>query len=338
MEEAQDDELDWEEWNPKKISFFHHMIAGSIAGLAEHISIFPIDTLKTNMQCERCGSMNPTQTWACASKIVQREGIFRLWRGVGATFAGCIPAHAAYFSVYELMKEHTTVKDGRHHPIRAAFCGAVAAISHDLCMNPFDVIKQRMQLGYYFSVGHCLKTIALQEGPMAFYVSMPTTLAMNIPYGCVMMATNEWLKKVLSPDGSFSISTSMISGSVAGGCAAACTNPFDIIKTKLQTRNLEPCPRAINATTLEINPTLNPINPNAYWTPKIDASNASGSATHMRKQLYAAPLEVAKSIWKYDGIKGFFRGILPRVLTQAPAVAISWTAYESAKELLATYT
>lgn len=86
-----DEDFEWEEWDPSKISFYHHMIAGSAAGLAEHVSVFPIDTLKTHIQCERCGAMSPLQTWNCATRIVGREGIFRLWRGVSATFAGCLP-------------------------------------------------------------------------------------------------------------------------------------------------------------------------------------------------------------------------------------------------------
>ena len=89
-EEVEDD-LEWEEWNPSQITFLNHMIAGSFAGLAEHVSIFPIDTLKTHIQCQKCGSMSPMQTFSCAQGLVQREGIFRLWRGVTATFAGCLP-------------------------------------------------------------------------------------------------------------------------------------------------------------------------------------------------------------------------------------------------------
>jgi len=87
------DDLEWEEWDPKRISFHKHMLAGSIAGLSEHISIFPIDTLKTFIQCERCGSSSPWKVFSCAQSIVQREGIFRLWRGVSATFAGCVPGY-----------------------------------------------------------------------------------------------------------------------------------------------------------------------------------------------------------------------------------------------------
>ena len=48
----EEEDLEWEEWNPARISFVHHLIAGSIAGLAEHVSMFPIDTLKTNMKTD----------------------------------------------------------------------------------------------------------------------------------------------------------------------------------------------------------------------------------------------------------------------------------------------
>jgi solute carrier family 25 (mitochondrial iron transporter), member 28/37 len=49
-----DIDLDWEEWNTKETSLTDLMIADSFAFLIEHVSIFPTDTLKTHMQCERC--------------------------------------------------------------------------------------------------------------------------------------------------------------------------------------------------------------------------------------------------------------------------------------------
>jgi solute carrier family 25 iron transporter 28/37 len=87
------DDLEWEEWRPDDISFRHHMIAGSFAGLVEHLSIFPIDTLKTHMQCERCvhGKAKPVDALTCASNLIREKGILRLWRGVSATFTGCVP-------------------------------------------------------------------------------------------------------------------------------------------------------------------------------------------------------------------------------------------------------
>jgi hypothetical protein len=104
MSELPDFEELEQDWDPTKLSFIDHMIAGSFAGLAEHVAMFPLDTLKTNVQCEKCGSNSPLQTINCAKKIIKQDGVFRLWRGVSAMFIGCVPAHAAYFSIYEQMK------------------------------------------------------------------------------------------------------------------------------------------------------------------------------------------------------------------------------------------
>eukprot|EP00605_Chrysophyceae_sp_TOSAG23-4_P000198 GSChrysophyteH1.ASY1.ANO1.234.1 assembled CDS len=308
------DDLDWEEWDPSQTSFTTHMIAGSLAGLAEHVSIFPLDTLKTQVQCEKCGSVSPMRTWNCATRIVEREGLFRLWRGVSAMFAGCIPAHAAYFSIFESMKKMTGADADGHRPVEAALCGASAAFSHDMCMTPFDTIKQRMQLGYYKSLTHCIKSVAAKEGFAAFYVSLPTTLAMNLPFGMIMVAVNESSRKFLSNgDKRVSVSTSMIAGALAGGVAAAFTTPLDIIKTRLQTQNLEPCA-----------------------TPST-ARGIMSSALHNPMQLrppVRSAWQVAAQIWREEGALGFARGLAPRVLQQAPAVAVSWTAYETAKAFL----
>lgn len=134
------------------------------------------------MQCEKCGSSSIFRTWNCVTRMVHVEGPLRLWRGVSAMFAGCIPgksccatclcfasqsqltspiAHAAYFSIFESTK---TYFNAAQHPTLYSFCGAIAAVSHDMIMTPFDVIKQRMQLGYYRSMPHCISTILRTEG------------------------------------------------------------------------------------------------------------------------------------------------------------------------------
>lgn len=37
----------WEEWNGQG-SFLHHCIAGSMAGVSEHVLMFPVDTYKVS--------------------------------------------------------------------------------------------------------------------------------------------------------------------------------------------------------------------------------------------------------------------------------------------------
>ena len=55
----------------------------------------------------------------------------------------------------------------------------------------------------------------------------------------VLVPVNESMRKMLNPSGKYDFRSSMLAGSVAGMVAAAVTNPLDVIRTRLQTQNLE---------------------------------------------------------------------------------------------------
>ena len=267
-------------------------------------------------------------------------------------------AHAAYFSVYEAMKVLVGANKEGHHPVGAACSGASAAFSHDLFMTPLDTVKQRMQLGYYKSSFHCIKTILKEEGIKSLYRSFPTTVVMNLPYGCIMVATNESVKEIFhTKNNNYDFMVSMLAGSIAGSTAAALTNPLDVIKTRLQTHNLQPCPITSNNSNQNIpkfetitakqvvgTPTkLNklsgiPSSSNGFGEPII--ASLSQISPILKKGLYTTPrssdwyntvVETVQVIIREDGYQGFLRGIGPRVLVHAPSVAISWTVYEGLK-------
>ena len=227
---------------------------------------------------------------------------------------------------------------------------STAALGHDMVMTPFDTVKQRMQLGYYNTTSHCARTIIKTEGVRALYVSLPTTLAMNLPYGMIMVAVNESMRKVISPgEGRLSVASSMISGSIAGAIAAALTNPLDIVKTRLQTQNLEPCPKVVRVSTNnKLNTQVRGLaSASAAGTVPAGATGVGGIggvggiATEEPAMLRGGNRQVNGSfqamsqILKEEGPRGFFRGMTPRILLHAPAVAVSWTTYEFVKNLLA---
>ena len=62
----------------------------------------------------------------------------------------------------------------------------------------------------------CVTTIMRSEGIRAFYLSLSTTLMMNVPYGCIMVAANESARKILNPSGEFSFSSSLMAGQFEG--------------------------------------------------------------------------------------------------------------------------
>lgn len=347
-------DLDWEEWRPEEGSFLSHVLAGSVAGITEHTLMFPVDTLKTHVQCDHCGkkvrAAGAAECTHAFKTLVNREGIARLWRGVGTMFLACVPAHAAYFSIYESTKQRLGANQPGHHPIAAAASGVLATLAHDSIMTPMDTVKQRLQLGYYRGIRHCFKHMLTTEGIGAFYVALPTTLLMNLPFGAIMVTTNESLKKLLTgPNGERHMGTYLAAGSGAGAAAAVATTPLDMIKTRLQTQHMG---AAGSAT---------PGEGGAAWTPTSAGSVRHGKHQHSlrttrlaqtRNAMTAAVavgvgehtrpavrltgfVDAAVTIYNEAGALGFMRGLLPRLIVTTPSVAISWTAYESAKSLIA---
>lgn len=409
---ADDDEqdLEWEEWDGRS-PFLHHCIAGSIAGVAEHTLLYPVDTIKTHMQsyCASCpnnpqaarhnsssstlagsslrqvaassssnlgmwrtmrnimrgshlsrpattGAVRPSDLLELSSRATAsslRSSYGRLWRGVQTMAVGCVPAHALYFSSYEAVKAlflsngnfqtDSTIVATHLSPLGSSVAGATATVCHDLIMSPLDTIKQRLQLGHYGGMGHGLRHVLAHEGWPGLYRSFPVTLATNVPYGMIMVSTNEFLKALLRPDDpdTFHLETSLTAGCGAGFVAAALTTPLDRVKTRLQTQSMGGGTYGV-ATAAEPSVVVQGV--------KCDRHNECGSTLRQARYLattsgsgssvakYAGWKDALKSIVREEGaVAGLCRGMVPRILMHSPAVAISWTAYEGAKKWLSQY-
>mmetsp|Transcript_4592 Transcript_4592/g.8815 ORF Transcript_4592/g.8815 Transcript_4592/m.8815 type:complete len:510 (+) Transcript_4592:699-2228(+) len=377
------------------------------------------------------------------SNIVQphnsnsNAGVKRLWRGVQTMFVGCIPAHALYFSSYEAIKSMCTDHQQQHRegnhvghdtlsPAQAMLAGTVATLLHDFVMTPMDTMKQRMQLGHYDNLRHAFASIVwgkagegatsttasstatattmAGEGWRGLYRSFPITVMTNVPYGMIMMTTNEWLRGVLEDglygihqneeENPFHFATILLSGMGAGTIASAATAPLDRVKTRLQTQRMgmmlpttvgsggnggapfgsgvanngnagsssvimeeralaaargEPkvCPKmavrdvkrtlgfpGTAAATANMSCSTVVAKNSAPTTRQHSATMRPPMANTPFKTYYATPMEAFQSILQEEGPRGLFRGTLPRVALHAPSVAISWTAYEMAKDWL----
>ena len=392
---------------------------------------------------------NNTAVSAVSHPNNSSAGFKRLWRGVQTMFVGCIPAHALYFSSYEIIKSMCTDGGGggHHHQqqqqqqigddnvqhnieqqkheghvghdtlstTQAMLAGGVATLLHDIVMTPMDTMKQRMQLGHYDNLRHAFvsivygdatttnaaasTTISGGEGWRGLYRSLPITVMTNVPYGMIMMTTNEWLRGVLEDglygvhqyddqhhqheENPFHFATILLSGMGAGTIASAATAPLDRVKTRLQTQRMgmvlpsagggvssatstattssqaaimeeralaaaqgKPvvCPKMA---VQDVKRTLFPSSSSASSSSTIPSSipraiqqgtsqqqQQTLAKTPFNKTYYTTPFEAFQSILQEEGPRGLFRGTLPRVALHAPSVAISWTAYEMAKDWL----
>jgi solute carrier family 25 iron transporter 28/37 len=246
---------------------------------------------------------------AGTGELDSAAGMTRLWRGVYTIFIGCIPAHALYFSTYEATKCALLQENGDLSAQGGMVAGAAAATSHDLIMAPLDTVKQRLQLGHYGGMMDAFRHMLKFEGYAGLFRSFPITLLTNIPYGMVMVSTNEVLKQRMMhyyDKPQLDVSTCLVASSVAGMTAAASTTPLDRIKTFLQTQQLQP------------------------------ACN-QGSCPKLTGDPITCWRQAVKIILQKEGPAGLFKGMAPRVITHTPAVAISWTTYETVKRWLANH-
>lgn len=173
--------------------------------------MYPFDTMKTYAQAE---GLADSQSYV--RSMVNREGIRRLWRGISTMLTASLPAHAAYFSIYEFTKEELGGNGSDHSPFAAGASGVLGTLAHDAIMTPMDVVKQRLQLGFHSGVSDCLQCIVRTEGIGALFLSYPTTLVMNVPYAAIMVAANESFKRLLNPSGEYNVKAFLVSGGGAG--------------------------------------------------------------------------------------------------------------------------
>ena len=113
---------------------YTHIIAGSSAGVMEHVAIYPMDTIKTHMQANK-----QTKSIYNIVSLLYKDGWFsRFWKGSSVIAAGCIPAHAAYFSVYEYSKKLFGVNNSGFQFLASGLTGAFSTVFHDLIITPYD--------------------------------------------------------------------------------------------------------------------------------------------------------------------------------------------------------
>jgi len=307
---------EWEEWDAST-PFWKHALAGSCAGVMEHIGMYPLDTVKTHMQALRPGER---LRLVDVVRNISQESELGFMRGCAAIASGCIPAHIALFTMYELSKKRL-LKNGDHRPLNAAICGAVSTFCHDIILTPMDLVKQRMQLGHYSGIGDCLKQVRRREGLGALFRSMPTTLAMNLPFGSVLVASNESLKQHFRLDVKHhrrddpwaTLPWYFASAGISGAVASGATQPLDVIKTRLQTQDL------------------------LMTQPDISTSQSSRSPTdraNISRPKYSGFFSAFSTIWREEGLLALYRGLLPRMLHAIPAASMCWGTYETVKRLL----
>lgn len=227
-----------------------------------------------------------------------------------------------FFNVWDIAKEYFGIDDGNTHFMVSGLIGAFATISHDAFLTPSDWIKQRMQLNA-LPAWKWLKKIVREEGTRALFKSYPVTLMMNIPFAFAIVSANENIKVFTKPKehrNSFIIYFGC--AFIAGMLASIITNPMDVVKTRLQIQH--------HSSTLDHDSRKPTKIVNDTNSPKYGLEEGEV----LRDAKYKDIRHVMSEIYKSEGIHGFYKGAIPRMIFVAPGVAISWGTYEIFKSFL----
>jgi len=307
----------------RHVPTFDHLMAGTTAGGLSTVALFPLDLIKTRFQAETQRSRLPSITTAMR-EIVGREGWRALYAGMCPSLVGSTVAHGGFFFMYERAKAHMHGSSGifgtggapltsRHHLAASLQAGCIMV----LLTNPLWLIKTRLQLQKYSPAGslhaneyqgmiHGLRSIVREEGVCALYRGIVPALLLT-SNGAVQFTIYEQLKvhdPVRHVLGLFPVDcqwlcpapvVNLFNGGTAKILASCATYPYQVVKTRVQARQ-----------------TL-----------------VQESGGEWRRSWRSVT-----SIWRGEGLRGFFKGVWPNALRVAPGAAVTFAVYEESLKLL----
>lgn len=278
-------------------------LSGALAGMAIDGALHPIDTLKARFMYS--GSSALANLWTLA-------GMADLWKGVGMALVPAIPANAAFFTTYETLKfglERNRLFDfrGEGSPHKTACSGMAAALGEgvaSMVRTPTEALKMRLQARQDTSIYKAAATIYSHGGVRGFYIGLSAGLFLDVPFSLIQFPIYEAIKARLSMRRTSSlqrheeISTTevMIDGCVAGVLAGSIAG--------------------FATTPLDVIRTWHVLSPMSHDT------------------IGKSMLETTLNVYENSGVRGLFRGCVPRTLYTAVGGGVYLGTYAACCRLL----
>lgn len=242
--------------------------AGGFGGICAVAVGHPFDLVKVRLQTAQKGTYNGAMD--VVRKTIAQDGFKGLYRGVAAPLAGVTPMFAISFWGYDLGKRIVTAvstpggPNGELSIAQISAAGFFSAIPTTAVAAPFERVKVILQIqgqkqekagaavaegaaktaaagaaeaapkqfnGAFDVVKHLYK----EGGLRSVFKGSVATLARDGPGSALYFATYEYLKLLLTPEGSsMSLGAITFAGGMAGVAMWVPVFPIDTIKSNLQ--------------------------------------------------------------------------------------------------------
>ncbi|XP_078447555.1 calcium-dependent mitochondrial ATP-magnesium/phosphate carrier protein 2-like [Wolffia australiana] len=286
----------------KRLDASKYLIAGGVAGAASRTATAPLDRLKVMMQVQttKLSAIN-------AVKDLWKEGRLKgFFRGNGLNVVKVTPESAIKFYSFEMLKTVIVNLRGQDmNDIGASgrlIAGGLAGAIAQTAIYPVDLVKTRLQThgceaGRAPHLGKLSRDIWVHEGPRAFYRGLFPSLLGIVPYAGIDLAAYETLK--------------------------------DLSRTYILD-NSEPGPLVqLGCGTISGALGASCVYPLQVIRTRMQAQPTNAEAA------YKGMGDVFWRTYRYEGFRGFYKGIIPNLLKVVPAASITYLVYESMKKNLA---
>ncbi|BFZ57608.1 hypothetical protein PYCC9005_004660 [Savitreella phatthalungensis] len=242
-----------------------HLFAGSFGGLLSSAALQPFDVVKTRLQQGRHGSL--VVVFRDLVGTGSQRNVLRLWRGtLPSVFRSSVGSGLYFFTLNEMRQalsragEHgaggsssssSNTSTSRLPTLSGQanlLTGAAARALVGFVMMPVTVVKVRYESSFYDykSLISATRDIHATHGLRGFFKGAGATAMRDAPHAGLYVGAYEWCKQHLSKSltadqlGPIPTATAtavnFVSGLTAGTIATLLTNPFDVLRTRLQLR------------------------------------------------------------------------------------------------------
>ncbi|KAM5546656.1 folate transporter 1, chloroplastic [Rosa sericea] len=290
--------------------------AGAVAGFATVAAMHPLDVVRTRFQVNdgRISNLPTYKNTANAIFTIARlEGLRGLYAGFSPAVIGSTVSWGLYFFFYGRAKQRYS-KNGDEklspglHLASAAEAGALVS----LCTNPIWLVKTRLQLqtplhqtrpysGFY----DALRTIMREEGFASLYKGLGPSLFL-VSHGAIQFTAYEELRKVI-------VDLKSKQGTSNSGSSDTVLNSLDYAALGASSKVaaiLLSYPFQVIRSRLQQRPSSEGI-------PR-----------------YMDSWHVIRETARFEGVRGFYRGITPNLLKNVPAASITFIVYENVLKFL----
>lgn len=174
--------------------------------------------------------------------IVQHEGVGGLWRGTLPTIIRNVPGTGLYFLTLSEFRKYL-LKNSVERNTANLLAGAVARITIGFAMMPVTVVKARFEsdLYRYTGVGNAISDMVKKEGIHSLFRGFGPTMLRDGPFAGIYLLFYENFKRLSTRYTHISneIAANMVSATSAGVMATLITQPFDMVKTRMQLKPQE---------------------------------------------------------------------------------------------------